>query len=166
MSAEPEKFTIEMAFDWDIEPEPGQSNRLLENTLMHMNNGKFGQAGSYARLQTGQQILFPIYDNSEDNSSVGTVTDFKLQIVDAHTGETVVPFSSTPVFQGRKRMGTGGSSQIYGGGLPFFYPFGGGYFTLNRAGRYLVTMTLDVTKGNETRTFEVDPEWIVGSGGG
>jgi len=161
----PQQFTVEMAFDWDIEPEPGQSNRLLENTLMHMNDGKFGQAGSYARLHVGQQILFPIYDNSEDKSSVGTVTDFRLQIVDAHTGDKVVPFSSTPVFQGRKRMGTGGSSQIYGGGLPFFYPFGPGYFTLNQAGRYLVTMTLRVEKNGEERTFSVDPEWIVGKGG-
>lgn len=62
MTTEPEEFTVEMAFDWEIVPEPGQSDRLLENELMHMNNGKFGENGS---------------------------------------GDTVVPFSSTPVFQGR-----------------------------------------------------------------
>ena len=161
----PQQFTVEMAFDWDTEPDPGQSDRLLENTLMHMNSDQFGVAASYAQLRVGQQLLFPVYDNSENTSSVGTVTDFALQIVDAHTGNSVVPFSSTPVFGGQMTMGTGGTSQIYGSNLPYTYPFGGSYFTLNRQGRYLVTMTLTVQKGSETRTFSVDPEWIVGKGG-
>lgn len=162
------KFTIEIGFDWDIIPDPKQSKPgqpvyLMEHTLMHMDPKTFGQAASYSRLHVGQETMFPVFENTEDTSVQSFITGFQFEAVDAHTGQPATPFGSDSpqALSGQRIPLEPGSSQIYGS-APGVGLYENHYFTIQQPGRYLVTMTLEVQKGGETRTFSIDPEWIVG----
>ena len=156
------KFTMEMAFDWDTGIEEGQTDRLLEVAAQKYVSGGW-QAANFANLRVGDQMLFPLFDNSASTTAVKTVTAFEVKIVDSQdTSRSASPFAlELPTLGGPQQMFPGTSS-TYRTATLRANPLGDSYRALVNAGRYLVTITLEVQLGSEKKTFKVDPEWIVG----
>ena len=123
-------------------------------------------------LQVGDIISFNAFNVS--NSLISGAADWSISdgVITFSNGEigqtTTSPFEDQSLFiSGMSAQGSGASTVFSGGAETVFpvFPNAAASQTIVNAGKYLMTVTLNVQSGSEQRTFVVDPEMVVGSVG-
>lgn len=141
-----------------------------KNTLSYLQNGLVlnGASAFPNKVNTGDTIIFNLF-NLTSGATQGDGTKIHhalLSFTHAVTGQTATtPFASATFQSEPGPSSTLAHSVIFGGPIKDFPRWTIATHAVANTGSFLFTAAVVVQAGNAVRTFVVDPEMIIGTGG-
>ena len=161
-------YSWELGFDWNALADPSLGDNIcyLQHGLVNIDTLRLSPS---VNLKNGDIIRFTIFDvtsgapttgKSSYRIASGSVISFRAAV--ANQGAS--PFSTRSVDIPARDSDTNLASQAFGLECPTWDQTPSQTISVS-SGRYLMSVTLNVTDGTTTKTYSVDPEMVIGSDG-